>query len=277
MTISTTRLPDGSAMPVFGLGTWGMGEARREAGAEVAALRAGLDLGIGLIDTAEMYGSGGAEQVVGQAIAGRRDQTYLVSKVLPSNAGRRQAVRACEESLKRLGTDRIDLYLLHWRSSTPLEETIAAFEDLKQAGKILRWGVSNFDVDDMQEIEAISPDCQANQVLYNLTRRGIEYDLTGYCRERSMPIMAYSPIEQGALARHRVLDAIARDHGATPAQIALAWVLDKPGIVAIPKSRHPERVKENLGSLAIKLSDADRASLDAAFPPPRRKQGLEML
>ncbi|MBP0579038.1 aldo/keto reductase [Labrys sp. LIt4] len=275
--IPTTRLPDGSAMPVFGLGTWGMGEQRREAAAEVTALRAGLDLGIGLIDTAEMYGSGGAEQVVGQAIAGRRDQTYLVSKVLPSNAGRRQAVRACEESLKRLGTDRLDLYLLHWRSSVPLEETIAAFGELKQAGKILRWGVSNFDVDDMQEVEALSPDCQANQVLYNLTRRGIEYDLIGHCRERSMPIMAYSPIEQGALARNRVLEAIAREHGATPAQIALAWVLDKPGIVAIPKSRHPERVKENLGSLAIKLSDADHSSLDAAFSPPRRKQGLEML
>ena len=276
-TISTTTLPDGSSMPVFGLGTWGMGETKREAGSEVAALRAGLDLGIGLIDTAEMYGSGGAEQVVGQAISGRREQVYLVSKVLPSNAGRRQAVRACEESLKRLGTDRLDLYLLHWRSSTPLEETIAAFEDLKQAGKILRWGVSNFDVDDMQEVEAISPDCQANQVLYNLTRRGIEYDLIGHCRNRSMPIMAYSPIEQGALAKGRVLEAIARDHRATPAQIALAWVLDRPGITAIPKSRHPQRVKENLGSLAIRLSDAERASLDAAFPPPRRKQGLEML
>ena len=276
-TISTTTLPDGSSMPVFGLGTWGMGEARQEAGAEVAALRTGLDLGIRLIDTAEMYGSGGAEQVVGQAISGRRDQVYLVSKVLPSNAGRRQAMRSCEESLKRLGTDRLDLYLLHWRSSVPLEETIAAFDELKRAGKILRWGVSNFDVDDMEEVEAISPDCQANQVLYNLTRRGIEYDLVGHCREHSMPIMAYSPIEQGALARNRVLDAMARDHRATPAQIALAWVLDKPGIVAIPKSRHPERVKENLGSLAIRLSDADRAGLDAAFQPPRRKQSLEML
>ncbi len=276
-TISTTMLPDGSSMPVFGLGTWGMGEARQEAEAEVAALRAGLDLGIGLIDTAEMYGSGGAERVVGQAIAGRREQVYLVSKVLPSNAGRRQAVRACEESLKRLGTDRLDLYLLHWRSSVALEETIAAFEELKQAGKIRRWGVSNFDVDDMEEVEAISPDCQTNQVLYNLTRRGIEFDLVGHCRARSMPIMAYSPIEQGALARNRTLEAMARDHQATPAQIALAWVLDKPGIIAIPKSSRPARIEENLGALAVKLSDADRRSLDAAFPPPRRKQMLEML
>ncbi|WP_448951962.1 aldo/keto reductase [Labrys neptuniae] len=277
-TIPTTTLPDGSSMPVFGLGTWGMGERRAEAEAEVVALRAGLDLGIGLIDTAEMYGSGGAERVVGQAIAGRRDEAYLVSKVLPSNAGHRQTIRACEESLKRLGTDRLDLYLLHWRSSTPLEETIAAFEQLQQAGKILRWGVSNFDVDDIEEVEAISANCQANQVLYNLTRRGIEYDLIGHCRAQSMPIMAYSPIEQGALTESRVLEVVARNHPrATPAQIALAFVLGKPGIVAIPKSSRPERIRENLGALAIRLSDDDRASLDAAFPPPRRKQSLEMI
>ncbi len=276
-TIPTTTLPDGSTMPVFGLGTWGMGEVRSQATAEVAALRAGLDLGITLIDTAEMYGSGGAEQVVGAAIAGRREQTYLVSKVLPSNAGHRQTIRACEGSLKRLGTDRLDLYLLHWRGGTPLAETIAAFDELKRAGKILRWGVSNFDVDDLRELEAISAECQSNQVLYNLTRRGIEYDLIGMCRERSMSVMAYSPIEQGALAHGKVLEAIAREHAATPAQIALAWVLQRPGIVAIPKSRHPARLAENLGALTIKLTDADKAKLDAAFPPPRRKHPLEMI
>ncbi|RFB75678.1 aldo/keto reductase [Methylovirgula sp. 4M-Z18] len=276
-TVPTTKLPDGSTMPVFGLGTWNMGEAASAAAAEVAALRAGLDLGVTLIDTAEMYGSGGAERVVGEAIAGRRDQAYLVSKVLPSNAGHRQTIRACEGSLKRLGTDRLDLYLLHWRGGTPLAETIAAFEDLQRDGKILRWGVSNFDVDDLREMETLSAGCQANQVLYNLARRGIEYDLIGMCQERSMPIMAYSPIEQGALTRDKVLEAIARDHDATPAQIALAWVLERPGVIAIPKTSHPARVAENLGALAVRLTDADKAKLDAAFPPPRRKRGLEMI
>lgn len=275
--IPTTGLPDGSSMPVFGLGTWGMGESRADFDSEVKALRAGLDLGIGLIDTAEMYGGGGAEQVVAKAIAGRREETYLVSKVLPSNAGHRQAVRACEESLRRLGTDRLDLYLLHWRGSVPLAETVRAFEDLRQAGKILRWGVSNFDVDDIRELEAVSKACAANQVLYNLTRRGIEFDLVGLSRERSMPIMAYSPIEQGSLAADKALAGIARAHGATPAQIALAWVLQGPGMIAIPKTSRPERVAENLGSLRITLTDEDRAKLDAAFPPPRRKRSLEMI
>jgi diketogulonate reductase-like aldo/keto reductase len=264
-------------MPVFGMGTWHMGESRGRFDAEVAALRRGLELGITLIDTAEMYGSGGAEQVVAEAIAGRRDSAYLVSKVLPSNASHSRTIRACEESLRRLRTDRLDLYLLHWRGGTPLEETVRAFEELKSGGKILRWGVSNFDVDDLEELEEISTGCTVNQVLYNLTRRGIEHDLLGFQRERSMAAMAYSPIEQGELAGHPVLDEIAAAHGATAAQVALAWVMGTPGVIAIPKTSNPDRMAENLGSVELHLTDADRAALDRAFPPPRRKQPLEMI
>lgn len=274
-TIPQTKLPDGSLMPVFGLGTWGMGEDRNTFDAEVAALRAGMDIGITLIDTAEMYGD--AELVVGEAISGRRNDLYLVSKVLPSNANYQGTIRACENSLTRLGTDHLDLYLLHWRGRVPLEETVRAFEHLRKTGKIARWGVSNFDVDDMEDLEAVSRNCAVNQVLYNLTRRGIEHDLLSYCRERSMPIMAYSPIEQGRLAHHNALDEIAKAHNATTAQIALAWVLDKPGVVAIPKSSRPDRVAENLRSLEITLTDADRALLDSVFPPPRSKHPLEMI
>jgi len=275
--IPTTPLPDGTSIPVFGMGTWHMGESRGRFDAEVAALRRGLELGISLIDTAEMYGSGGAEQVVGEAIKGQRDSTYLVSKVLPSNASRQRTIKACEQSLERLGTDRLDVYLLHWRGGTPLADTVQAFEELKAAGKILRWGVSNFDLDDMQELAAISPECAVNQVLYNLTRRGIEHALLPYQQERSIPIMAYSPIEQGALVDHDALAAIARAHDATPAQVALAWVMDKPGVMAIPKTSNPARMAENLGALDVHLTDADRAALDRAFPPPRRRQSLEML
>lgn len=276
-TIPTTPLPDGSQMPVFGMGTWHMGEHRSRFAGEVAALRRGLELGISLIDTAEMYGSGGAERVVAEAIAGQRDATYLVSKVLPSNASRQRTVRACEESLRRLGTDRLDLYLLHWRGGTPLAETVGAFEDLRAAGKIVRWGVSNFDVDDLTELESISRNCAVNQVLYNLTRRGIEHDLLPFQQARSMPVMAYSPIEQGELVGHDVLEEIAARHDATSAQVALAWVLGTPGVVAIPKTSDPDRMAENLGALDLRLTDADRAALDRAFPPPRRKQPLEMI
>jgi diketogulonate reductase-like aldo/keto reductase len=275
--IPVTPLPDGTTIPVFGMGTWHMGESRGSFDAEVRALRRGLELGISLIDTAEMYGSGGAEEVVAEAISGQRDATYLVSKVLPSNASRQRTLRACDESLRRLGTDRLDLYLLHWRGGTPLEETVRAFEDLKAAGKILRWGVSNFDLDDMTELAAISPDCTVNQVLYNLTRRGIEFDLLPWQRQRSIPAMAYSPIEQGMLADDEALADIARAHGATPVQVALAWLVDKPGVMAIPKTSDPIRMAENLGALDLRLTDADRAALDAAFPPPRRRQPLEMI
>lgn len=275
--IPVTALPDGATIPVFGIGTWHMGESRGEFSAEVAALRRGLELGITLIDTAEMYGSGSAEEVVGEAIAGRRDATYLVSKVLPSNASRQRTIRACEESLSRLGTDRLDLYLLHWRGGTPLEETVRAFEDLRAAGKILRWGVSNFDPDDMAELAAISPDCAVNQVLYNLTRRGVEFDLLPWQQQRSIPLMAYSPIEQGMLAEDEALVDIARAHGATPAQVALAWVMDKPGVMAIPKTSNPARMAENLAALDLRLTNSDRLALDRAFPPPRRRQPLEMI
>ena len=275
--IPTTPLPDGTTIPVYGMGTWHMGESRGRFDAEVTALRRGLDLGISLIDTAEMYGSGGAEQVVGEAILGRRDATWLVSKVLPSNASRQRTIRACEDSLKRLHTDRLDLYLLHWRGGTPLEETVRAFDDLKAAGKILRWGVSNFDVDDMEELATISADCAVNQVLYNLTRRGIEHDLLPYQQQRSIPVMAYSPIEQGQLSDEGTLAEIAAAHGATATQVALAWVLDKPGVMAIPKTSNLQRMEQNLGALELRLTDAERAALHQAFPPPRRRQPLEML
>ena len=275
--IPTTPLPDGTHIPIFGLGTWKMGERNADTASEVATLRAGLDQGVTLFDTAEMYASGGAEQVLGEAIAGRRDETFLVSKVLPSNAGRAKTVAACDASLKRLGTDRLDLYLLHWRGSVPLAETVRAFEDLVSAGKILRWGVSNFDPADLSELDAISRNCATNQVLYNLTRRGIEFDLLPQSQRRSLPVMAYSPIEQGALLDDATLVDIAGKHGATPAQIALAWVLRRPGVIAIPKTSRPERVTENLGALDIELTETDLARLDSAFPPPRRRKALEMI
>jgi diketogulonate reductase-like aldo/keto reductase len=276
-TIPTTPLPDGTPMPVFGLGTWMMGEERNRATDEVAALRAGLEAGVTLIDTAEMYGSGGSERIVAEAIAGRRDELMIVSKVLPSNASKAGTITACERSLANLGTDRIDIYLLHWRGRYGLDETVSAFEKLRADGKILRWGVSNFDLDDLAELDEVAPDCATNQVLYNLSRRGIEYDLLPAMQKRGMPLMAYSPIEQGRLAKGSAIEAVAARHNATPAQIALAFVLAQPGVVAIPKSSRPDRVEENLGALAITLTDEDRSELDAAYPPPRRKTTLEML
>lgn len=277
MTIRTTTLPSGEAVPVFGLGTWKMGEAQSRFADEVAALRLGLDLGATLIDTAEMYAD--AELVVGEAVRGRRDGLFLVSKVLPSNATRAGTIAACERSLKRLGTDRIDLYLLHWRGGTPLAETVAAFEALKASGKIRHWGVSNFDNDDMAELDGVPNGraCQANQVLYNLTRRGIEFDLVPWSRKRSMPIMAYSPVEQGALARNGRLDAIAARHGATAAQIALAWTMRADGIIAIPKAVRAQHVRDNIAALDIVLTAEDLADLDKAFPPPRGRRPLEMI
>lgn len=277
MSPRTTTFPQGEAVPVLGQGTWMMGEDRRRAADEVAALRLGLDLGVTLIDTAEMYGDGGAEEVVAQAIAGRRGEVFLVSKVLPTNASRSGVLRACEASLKRLRTDRIDLYLLHWPSDVPLAETVAAFEDLGQAGKIRHWGVSNFDVDDLEELGHLSAggNCQANQVLYNLAQRGIEFDLAPWCRQRGLPIMAYSPVEQGALANHKGLTAIAARHHATPAQIALAWVMAQPDVIAIPKATRLEHVRQNAAARDITLAPEDLAELDRLFPPPARKRPLE--
>lgn len=273
----TTTLPSGEAVPVFGLGTWKMGEEPRHATAEADALRLGLDLGASMIDTAEMYGN--AEAVVGQAIAGRRDGLFIVSKVLPSNASRSGTIAACERSLKRMHTDRIDLYLLHWRGGMPLGETVEAFETLKSAGKIRHWGVSNFDADDMEELFSVpaGKNCQTNQVLYNLARRGPEFDLAPWCRKRGMPIMAYSPVEQGRLARSPKLDAIAARHQATPAQIALAWAMAQPGVIAIPKASRAEHVRQNAAALDLLLTTQDLAELDSAFPPPRGKHPLEMI
>jgi diketogulonate reductase-like aldo/keto reductase len=272
-------LPSGDELPVLGQGTWGMGERHSDRAAEVAALRHGLDLGIGLIDTAEMYGDGGAEEVVGEAISGRRDEVFLVSKVLPHNASARGTVKACERSLRRLAADHLDLYLLHWRGSTPLEETLEAFERLRDSGRIRHFGVSNFDIGDMRELWALEAGRRAetDQVLYNLTRRGIEYDLLPWCRERGLPVMAYSPIEQGRLLTHTVLRRVAERHDATPAQIAIAWVLRQDGVCAIPKASTPEHVDENRAALDIRLSADDLAELDAAFPPPAKAKPLEIL
>jgi diketogulonate reductase-like aldo/keto reductase len=278
-TVRTTTLPSGDSLPVLGLGTWRMAENGRRRADELSALRLGLDLGLALIDTAEMYGDGDAETLVGEAIRGRRDEVFLVSKVLPSNAGARATVRACEGSLRRLGTDRLDLYLLHWRGRTPLENTLDGFATLVDEEKIRHWGVSNFDRDDMDELvgipggEAVATD----QVLYNLGRRGIEGDLLPWCQDRKLPIMAYSPIEQGRLLDDASLRAVAERHGATPAQVALAWVLRQERVVTIPKAGTPEYVRENLGALELGLTDEDLGELDAAFPPPAGPQPLEML
>ena len=278
MPIQPISLPGGETVPALGQGTWKMGESRSSHDAEVKALQLGLELGMTLIDTAEMYADGGAETVTGEAIKGHRGEVFLVSKVLPSNASRAGTIAACERSLKRLGTDRLDLYLLHWRGRYDLEETIAGFSALKEAGKIRYWGVSNFDVDDMEELlDKAGRACAANQVLYNLTRRGIEHDLTGWSARHKIPIMAYSPVEQGRLAKHRGLDAVAKAHGVTPAQIALAFVLAQPNFIAIPKATEPAHVRENAAAAEIALSAADLAALDAAFPPPRRKTSLEMI
>jgi diketogulonate reductase-like aldo/keto reductase len=277
--IPTVTLPSGAAMPIFGLGTWRMGESARLRADEVAALRHGLALGVTLIDTAEMYGDGEAESIVAEAIGPRRDNVFIVSKVLPENASRRGTIAACERSLKRLTTDRIDLYLLHWRGSVPLEETLAGFAALAEAGKILDWGVSNFDLDGMEELAELprGESCATNQVLYNLTRRGIEYDLMPWCRERDMPITAYSPIEQGRMLGHAALREVAQRHNATPAQIALAWLTRQDGVVTIPKASALEHVEENLAALDLRLTRDDLATLDRAFPPPRRAKPLEML
>ncbi len=262
-------------MPQLGQGTWHMGENAARRAQEVAALRLGIELGMTLIDTAEMYGDGGAEQVVGEAIAGQRDRVFLVSKVYPHNASRAGVPKACEGSLERLRTDCIDLYLLHWQGGTPMAETAAAFERLRDAGKIRHWGVSNFDAEDM---EAVPSGCFANQVLYNLGSRGIEFDLLPWCRAQGMPVMAYSPVGQGGrLLRSPALQQVAARHGIAPAQAAIAWTLAQPGVVAIPKAADPAHVRQNAAAAAIALSADDLAVLDEAHPPPRRKQPLDIL
>ncbi|MFG1402411.1 aldo/keto reductase [Xanthobacter sediminis] len=274
----TVHLPGGEAVGALGQGTWYMGERAEQRAAEVAALRAGLDLGIDLIDTAEMYGEGGAEDVVGEAIAGRRDGVFLVSKVYPHNASRAGVAAACERSLKRLRTDRIDLYLLHWRGEHPLVETIAGFEALQRAGKIRHWGVSNFDVADMEELRAAGGSaCAANQILYNPSRRGPEFDLLPWLSAAGIPSMAYSPIEQGRLPREGALGRVARKHAVDPFQVALAWVMRRPDVIAIPKATRIAHVEANARAREIVLDAEDLAEIDRDFPPPARKAELEMI
>jgi diketogulonate reductase-like aldo/keto reductase len=272
-------LKNGREVPALGLGTWHMGEQGRSRGAEVKALQLGLDLGLSLIDTAEMYGEGGAEEVVGDAIAGRRDGVYLVSKVYPHNASRTGVRAACERSLKRLKTDRIDLYLLHWRGQYSLAETVEGFEQLQRDGKIAAWGVSNFDVSDMAELARVSNGaaCLSNQVLYHLGERGIEWKLLPDCQKAKIMVMAYSPLGQADLLDNEALGQIAGKHRVSPAAIALAWVLRQSRVVAIPKASNAAHVKENARALDVTLDADDLAVLDAAFPPPRRQQPLAML
>ncbi len=275
----TVTLPSGATMPKFGLGTWRMGESARKRADEVKALAHGLSLGVTLIDTAEMYGDGEAETIVADAVGSKRDDVFIVSKVLPSNSSKRGTISACERSLKRLKTDHINLYLLHWRGSPPLRETIEAFETLKDAGKILSWGVSNFDTGEMEEVAETKGGnaCATNQVLYNLTRRGIEFDLMPWCRTRKMPIMAYSPIEQGRMLGHPALGDVARRHKATPAQVGLAWLLRQDGVIVIPKATALAHVDEDVAALDLKLTADDLATLDRAFPPPKKATSLDML
>jgi diketogulonate reductase-like aldo/keto reductase len=277
--IPTTTLPSGTAIPVFGLGTWRMGESARRRAGEVAALAHGLALGITLIDTAEMYGDGEAERIVADAVGKRRDEAFIVSKVLPENSSRHGTVAACERSLQRLKTDRIDLYLLHWRGSPPVQETLEAFTSLVAAGKIRHWGVSNFDIGEMGELweTAGGQAVASNQVLYNLTRRGIEFDLMPWSRARGIPIMAYSPIEQGRMLDHAALREVATRHDATSAQVALAWLMRQPGVIAIPKAGTRAHVEEDLAALDLRLTPDDLTDLDSAFPPPKKPRALDML
>jgi diketogulonate reductase-like aldo/keto reductase len=272
-------LPGGERVPALGQGTWHMGENRRRADEEAAAVRLGIELGMTLIDTAEMYGSGGAEEMVARAAQGVRDGLFIVSKVYPHNASRAGVVAACERSLARLRTDRIDLYLLHWRGSIPLAETLAGFERLVRDGKIRHCGVSNFDRADMAEWVALKDGetVAADQVLYNLSRRGPEWDLVPWCGERGIAIMAYTPLGQGSLLHDRTLAEIAHRRNATPAQVALAWLLRQEGVIVIPKAARLEHVRDNRGALDVVLTEEDLSALDRAFPPPKAKSSLGML
>jgi diketogulonate reductase-like aldo/keto reductase len=276
--MKTIRFPDGTTVPALGQGTWMMADDDDRRAQEIAALREGIALSLTLIDTAEMYADGESERLVGEAIAGMRDEVFLVSKAYPHNASRERLPRACEASLQRLGTDRLDLYLLHWRGSVPLAETVEAMERLVAAGKILRWGVSNLDTDDMAELVASGGDaCQTDQILYNLTRRGPEHDLLPWLARHRMPVMAYSPVEQGRLLAHRGLGDIARERGVTPAQLALAWLLTRDGVMPIPKAGSVAHVRDNRAALDLTLSDDELRRLDAIFPPPQGLEPLAML
>lgn len=277
--MKTETLKSGVRIPGLGLGTWKMGERQRAVDAEVAALRAGVALGMTLVDTAEMYGECGAETLVGQALSAERDRLFLVSKVYPHNAGRKSAIAACERSLERLRTDHLDLYLLHWRGEIPLQQTVDAFEELRRDGRIRAWGVSNFDHGDMRELAALrgGSECSVNQVLYNLENRGIEWDLLPYCRRERIVVMAYSPLGQGRLLRRAEIARLARSAQATPAEIALSWTLNQPGVIAIPKSASEVHLRENAHAGELHLDDRVLRELDDAFPPPTGAEALAML
>jgi diketogulonate reductase-like aldo/keto reductase len=282
--MTTFSLTSGESVARLGQGTWRIGEQAGRRAEEIAALRAGLDLGLAVIDTAEMYGDGRSEELIADAIAGRRAECYLVSKVLPHNATRRGTLAACERSLRRLGTDYLDLYLLHWRQSEPLGPTLEAFVELRAAGKIRHYGVSNFDVDDLEEARTLAGGAgiAANQVLYSLEHRGVEWDLLPWCRERSVPVMAYSPLGSTASAVRRFLGAptlraIAARHATSAAAVALAWLLRAEQVVVVPKAATVEHVRDNRRALDLDLSQDDLRELDAAFPPPRRKSSLAMI
>jgi len=277
--MKTVTLPDGTKVPQLGFGTWRMGEDPAQSGPEIAAVRAALDAGMSLIDTAEMYGEGGAEEIVGAALKGRREEAFLVSKVYPHNASRTGVIAACERSLDRLATDRIDLYLLHWSGSHPIADTIAGFEQLIAQGKILRWGVSNFDAPEMAALWAApgGTACATNQVLYNLARRGTEFDLLPWQRSRSLPTMAYSPLEQGRRLAGKALETVAGRHGVTTMQVALAWAMREADVIAIPKAVNPAHIKANRATADLRLTEDDLVELDRAFPPPSRKEPLAVL
>jgi diketogulonate reductase-like aldo/keto reductase len=277
--IPTATLPTGEHIPAFGQGTWEMGESPRTRKAEIAALRKGVDLGMTLIDTAEMYGDGESEKLIAEALKDRRDELFIVSKVYPHNGSESGVKAACERSLKRLQTDRIDLYLLHWRGGEHLEGAVAGFEKLKADGKIRHWGVSNFDTDDMVELFALDggPVCATNQILYNVARRGPEFDLLPWLRDRKMPAMAYSPVDHARLPRKSILDDIAKTRGVSVFQVALAWVLQQPEVIAIPKAASVEHVEDNAAALHLALSSDELKQIDTHFKPPKSKRSLEML
>ena len=283
--MNTVTLPDGTRLPALGLGTWRLGESAAGRAAEVAAVRLALELGYRVLDTAEMYGEGGAEDVLGRALAGAlragtvtREQVFVVSKVYPHNASRAGVVAACERSRKRLGLDRIDLYLLHWPGPHPLRDTVAGFEALQSQGRITHWGVSNFDAEDMTQLIAVpgGERCAANQVYYSPSTRGAEFDLLPWQRARSMPLMAYCPLDQGDLVRDPVLQAVAERHGATASQVALAWLIARGGVMPIPKAVREPHLRANLAAADLVLNEADLSEIERRFPAPRRKQVLAM-
>jgi diketogulonate reductase-like aldo/keto reductase len=277
--VKTTTLPCGESVPALGQGTWNIGDDPARRKEEIAAIQRGIELGLALIDTAEMYGDGRSESLVGEAIAGRRDDVFLVSKVYPHNASPAAMRKSCEASLRRLRVEALDLYLLHWAGDVPIAQTVEGFVALQRAGKIRHWGVSNLDIDAMDELWRVpgGDACQTNQVLYNLGERGIEWDLHPWLRQRGLPVMAYSPFDQGRLLRHRALAALARDQGLTAAQLALAWLLSRDGVIAIPKTGRRERLEQNAKAIAVEMTADLLQSLDSLFPPPPGPSPLAML